>query len=132
MADDAKPDSGTESSQGGVFGNLPDSRPGPRSPRRDAKAKAVGGSKSKPKSKARPAPAASLRPVPPPARPNVQREPASAAHPQPADSERGQPTGGGLADVAWAGVAVAAEAATIGVRFASRAIEAVRGKPERD
>lgn len=139
MADNAKPDSGTESSQGGVFGNLPDSRPGPRSPRRDAKAKAVGGSKPKPKSKAKAVPAAKAKPAPAaspqpvrPARPNVQREPASAAKPPPGPSERGQPAGGGLADVAWAGVAVAAEAATIGVRLASRAIEAVRGKPERD
>ena len=50
-----------------------------------------------------------------------------------ADSARvGEQQPGGLDDVAWAGVAVAAEAATIGVRLASRAIEAVRGNSERD
>ena len=42
------------------------------------------------------------------------------------------PQGGGLEDIAWAGVAAAAEAATIGVRLASRAIEALRGSSERE
>jgi hypothetical protein len=38
---------------------------------------------------------------------------------------------GGLEDLAWAGIAAAAEAATIGVRLASRAMEAVRDAGKR-
>jgi hypothetical protein len=121
--------------QGGIFGKLPDSRPGTRSPRRasTAKAKAKPAAKAKPKATAKskpkttkPKPAASPKAPPPP--------PRAPAPPRPADPERPladqQP--GGLADIAWAGVAVAAEAATIGVRLASRAIDAVRGNPEKD
>jgi hypothetical protein len=133
MSENAKPEPDAESSQGGVFGNLPGSRPGPRSPRRDAKAKATGGSKPKARARAKAAPAAKAKQAPAarsqPPQPNVQGERAPAEAP-PA-SEPGHQTGG-LSDVAWAGIAVAAEAATIGVRFASRAIEAVRGNPERD
>jgi hypothetical protein len=33
---------------------------------------------------------------------------------------------GGVEEVAWAGITVAAEAATLGVRLVSRALEAVR------
>ena len=39
---------------------------------------------------------------------------------------------GGVEDLAWAGVAVAAQAATVGVRAASRALEAVRKSIDRD
>ena len=39
--------------------------------------------------------------------------------------------GGGVEDVAWAGVAAAAEAATIGVRLATRALEAMRDAVDR-
>jgi hypothetical protein len=38
---------------------------------------------------------------------------------------------GGLEDLAWAGIAVAAEAATLGVRLAGRAFEAARDAVER-
>ena len=38
---------------------------------------------------------------------------------------------GGVEDLAWAGVAVAAEAATLGVRLLSRAVEAVRKPADR-
>jgi hypothetical protein len=38
---------------------------------------------------------------------------------------------GGVEDLAWAGVAVAAEAATLGVRLAGRAFEAMRDAVER-
>jgi hypothetical protein len=37
----------------------------------------------------------------------------------------------GVEDVAWAGITVAAEAATLGVRLLSRAVEAVRKPTER-
>ena len=44
--------------------------------------------------------------------------------PEPADEADEAP--GGLEDLAWAGVAAAAEAATLGVRLATRAVEALR------
>lgn len=113
--------------QAGVFGNLPDARPGTRSPRRGttaktakAKSKAPTKPKASPKAKVPPKPKAKSQGDPPPPPPPEPQRPPSAQQP------------GGLADVAWAGIAVAAEAATIGVRLASRAIEAVRGNPERD
>jgi hypothetical protein len=106
---------------GSVFGNLPGSRPGTRSPRRDSadaprKTQARAAKPSpKPRPKAQPAPARPPRPA----------EPAE----QPAADSK---SGGGLEDIAWAGVAAAAEAATLGVRLAGRAFEALRGNPERD
>jgi hypothetical protein len=119
---------GTDGEQGGVFGNLPKSRPGPRSPRRtaDGATKPKQGAKQRtqrplPKRAARPRPKA---PAPPSPRPAAARHEA----PQPPESS----SGAGLEDIAWAGVAVAAEAATIGVRLASRAIDALRGSTERD
>jgi hypothetical protein len=132
MTETPEPKQPEPSTGGGVFGNLPDARPGTRSPRRNkaakgkaapaTKAKAAG--KSKPKAAAKPkpkAPKAAPAPSPPPP-PSAAEEKRQAAEERP----------GGLADVAWAGIAVAAEAATLGVRLASRAIEAVRGNPERD
>lgn len=102
----------------GVFGNLPASRPGTRSPRRDGAEKAVS---EQPK----PEPAAA-RPEPPPAPAPPPPKPAGGNRPaQPAER-------GGVEDLAWAGVAVAAQAATVGVRVASRALEAVRKSIDRD
>lgn len=113
--------------QGGVFGNLPESRPGTRSPRRDrgkrgptkpspAKAKAA-----KPKAtQAKPKPRAAPKPPPEPAEAEPRRRP------EPVAEERG-----GLEEIAWAGVAAAAEAATLGVKLANRALEALRGNSER-
>ena len=48
---------------------------------------------------------------------------------EPAEPDRSR--AGGLEDVAWAGVAAAAEAATIGVRLATRALEAMRDAVDR-
>lgn len=127
MSEKPEPSKAEPAAQSGVFGNLPDARPGTRSPRRASGAKAKPAAKTaarKPKPK-RPAPAS---------KPKAQA--AAAAPPPPPAPEPARPAGqqqpGGLADVAWAGIAVAAEAATIGVRLASRAIDAVRGNPERD
>jgi hypothetical protein len=97
----------------GVFGNLPRTRPGARSPRRDrdearrtrTRATAAGGNPGEPEPSAKSA------------------DPA----PQGAEDE----SGSGIEDVAWAGVAAAAEAATIGVRLANRALEAMRDAVER-
>jgi hypothetical protein len=96
----------------GVFGNLPSERPGVRSPRRS-------GEKQVKAAKAKPAP-----PPPPRARTPAPEQPRPAASrdvpPEPTSEGRG------IEDVAWAGVTVAAEAATLGVRLFSRALEAVR------
>jgi hypothetical protein len=92
----------------GVFGNLPRTRPGTRSARRD----------SEEARKRRPSAQAAGRP-----------ERAGIAEPAPPAPE--QEPGGGIEDVAWAGVAAAAEAATIGVRLANRALEAMRDAVDR-
>ena len=134
MTEEHKTEPEGDDSPGSVFGNLPDSRPGSRSPRRRsgkgggaAKAKPKPAVKAKPAAKAKPkraakpkaAPRPRAAPKPPPsAPPEREREPAAAAR------------GGGLEDLAWAGVAAAAEAATLGVRLASRAIESLRGNSE--
>jgi hypothetical protein len=107
----------------GVFGNLPSERPGVRSPRRSGEKQASGGKAKQPKATAAKQPAA--RPKPPPG-PRPQPPPGdSASGPAPAPSEEPD-SGRGIEDVAWAGVTVAAEAATLGVRLFSRALEAVR------
>jgi hypothetical protein len=116
--------------QGGIFGKLPDSRPGTRSPRRDGASKA----KPKPATKAKAKPKPKAAPKRQPAAMPKVAAPREPAPPRPPEPERplAEQTPGGLGDIAWAGIAVAAEAATLGVRLASRAIDAVRGNPERD
>jgi len=128
MSDDPEPE--PVAPERGVFGNLPDARPGTRSPRRDAaragrKANAAKGSAAK-ASAAKPK-AAKPEPKPPREKP-APKPPREPAPPQPEQPQGG----GGLEDIAWAGVAAAAEAATIGVRLASRAIEALRGNAEKE
>ena len=111
------PEPGSDAAEGGeggaesVFGNLPTTRPGARSPRRAAEA------------------------APSPSEPKPAAEAASAepaAEPQPSPGGTPEPAAGaGIEDVAWAGVAAAAEAATIGVRLATRALEAMRDAVDR-
>ena len=115
--------------QGGVFGNLPGSRPGTRSPRRDrgkrAAAKPGAANPKATKQKAAPAkpkPKPRAAPKPPPEPPEAEPR----RRPEPVPEERG-----GLEDIAWAGVAAAAEAATLGVKLVNRALEALRGNSER-
>jgi hypothetical protein len=110
----------------GVFGNLPSERPGVRSPRRGegkgAKAKATGASPGRAKATpaaAKPTPKAA--PKAPPPRPAGPRRGAAQAEEPESGSGRGS-----VEEVAWAGITVAAEAATLGVRLFSRALEAVR------
>ena len=111
-------DERSEEQAPGVFGNLPASRPGTRSPRRESE----------------PAAGAPGPPEPEPAREPFAAE-ATAAEPDPppphaagaGEEESGD--GSGLEDLAWAGVAVAAEVATLGVRLATRAVEALLGAP---
>jgi hypothetical protein len=148
MSDDPTgPRSPDDAEQGSVFGKLPGSRPGTRSPRRASATtgkRAKSGPKqartAKPRARtAKPAAARSAakataartaaKPARPRAAPRSEAEPPderTRGRPEPAERE-----GGGLEEIAWAGVAAAAEAATIGVRLASRAIEALRGNSER-
>jgi hypothetical protein len=114
----------------GVFGNLPSARPGVRSPRRDGgkrdakpKTPKAKSAKQRPAAKPPPAPARESAP-PPPRRPAGEPSPP----PPPPRSEATEPSSarGGVEEVAWAGITVAAEAATLGVRLVSRALEAVR------
>jgi hypothetical protein len=124
--------------QGGIFGKLPDSRPGTRSPRRASAAKAEGKAKASSKTKVSPKAGAKAKakaaPKRQPAKTPKQAPPRAPAPARPSEPDRplAEQTPGGLGEIAWAGIAVAAEAATIGVRLASRAIEAVRGNPEKD
>jgi len=112
----------SEEQAASVFGNLPASRPGTRSPRRGETA--AGGPELA-------EPAAAVQPQ------AVDRDaggpdtpPSRTARPQRAEEEPGDGSAG-LEDLAWAGVAVAAEAATLGVRLATRAVEALRAGPRR-
>jgi hypothetical protein len=127
---DEDPTETGEHAQGGVFGNLPSSRPGTRSPRRDR----AGGDTTDPRpepaqraseaaaSPAAAKPAAEAQPAPDPAeRPEADREPQATD----------EAARGGLEDLAWAGIAAAAEAATLGVRLAGRAMGAVRDSVDR-
>lgn len=114
MSDDRDANDPTE--QGGVFGNLPGSRPGTRSPRRGSGSARKRAQPAPPKGRAAPPKAARPRPAPQP------------PPEQPAEATSGA---GGIEEIAWAGVAVAAEAATLGVRLASRAIDALRGSTDR-
>jgi hypothetical protein len=112
----------------GVFGNLPSERPGVRSPRRGegkSKKPKAGGTRSKKAAPvgakaAKPAPSAPAKAPPPPPRPAREQPPPQPA-PEAAESGRGS-----VEEVAWAGITVAAAAATLGVRLVSRALEAVR------
>jgi hypothetical protein len=108
--------------QGSVFGNLPDARPGVPSPRRAGLRRA-----RTPEPEG--AEAEATRPEPP-IETAVLDEPPSAPPDVEPDAAEGEP-GRGIEDVAWAGVAAAAEAATIGVRIANRAFEALRDAVER-
>jgi hypothetical protein len=115
------------SEQGSVFGNLPGSRPGVRSPRRGAAGAAEQSGSTKGTGR-QPRPAARKQR---PAEPQPPRDPGG----HPAESEGATPPTppehGGVEDLAWAGIAVAAEAATLGVRLLSRAVEAVRKPTDR-
>ena len=122
-----------------VFGNLPDARPGVRSPRRDKERSASRGAGAPAAARssrgARRSPSsAPRRPAAPPPReegpagpPRDEEVPAGP----PPDEPTPAPERGGVEDLAWAGIAVAAEAATLGVRLLSRAMEAVRKPADR-
>lgn len=113
----------------GLFGKLPRTRPGTRSPRRASGATAA---------KAQPAPAKPRATPPKPrAQPKPQRggsDPRRSPRDEPARGKGSDPEaeeGAGLEELAWAGIAVTAEAATLGVRLMSRALDAARRAAER-
>lgn len=116
-------DESSEHGDAGIFGSLPTSRPGSRSPRRTGGEGDAGtGQEPRAEAKTRPEPEPAPPPPPPPASESPERER------RPEEAEQGQR---GLEDLAWAGVTAAAEAATIGVRLATRALEAARKAAER-
>ena len=122
MAEGADPKGGPGEDRG-VFGNLPSARPGTRSPRRksgNAEGKAAEPETGEPAPAVSSPRAAPHRPQTPPPPP---REPEA---PEPGDEREG-----GVEDLAWAGITVAAEAATLGVRLLTRAVEAVRRPSDR-
>jgi hypothetical protein len=123
LADEA-PDTKPSENPNGVFGNLPGTRPGARSPRRRAQdGDGAGDAPAAPERRAAPPPPPPTEPDPPL---GTERE-----GPVPTGPAAG-PKITSVEDLAWAGIAVAAEAATIGVRFASRAVEAARKSVDRD
>jgi hypothetical protein len=121
MPDEA-PDTKPSDNPDGVFGNLPGTRPGPRSPRR---AGADGARAAAPAARAQ---RAARPPEPPPA----PKPPPGAERETPVAAGQSGPRIANVEDLAWAGIAVAAQAATVGVRFASRALEAARKSVDRD
>ena len=116
-----------------MFGNLPGSAPGGAKPapaatpaaerRRAPPRRPPAGSLDPPRAEAGGAPIA----------PGARRPTAGALRrrAEPRDPPPAEPEHGGVEDLAWAGIAVAAEAATLGVRLLSRAVEAVRKPADR-
>lgn len=125
-AEEAAPD-GAEAPEG-VFGNLPSTRPGSRSPRRRGSAEPEeAGAEAAPVQASE-----STSPEPASHAPTEANAPEEPEPPQPtADPLAPQPGIHGVEDLAWAGVAVAAQAATAGIRFTSRALEAARKSIDR-
>jgi hypothetical protein len=112
-----------QTESGGVFGNLPRSRPGTRSPLRDpGEATRRSATPDEPETSEETRRAEAERQAPP-----TDWEQRPDEEPTAQDRQ----DSGGLEDLAWAGIAAAAEAATIGVRLASRAMEAVRDAGKR-
>ena len=123
-----EPDESREAAddQGGVFGNLPEHAARECAARGAGRA-SLGAPASAPRSPSAPrAQAAAHRPSAQPARRLRRHRPSRNPRRPTGDARRG-----GVEDLAWAGIAVAAEAATLGVRLLSRAVEAVRKPADR-
>ena len=126
MMDGDRHDEDASAHPAGVFGNLPTARPGIRSPRR--KPVDLGGEDP---GEAGPAadrfdPIADAAAVAAATAPRPASEAANDDQLDAADETGEQRQRAGLEDIAWAGVAAAADAATIGVQLASRALERLR------
>jgi hypothetical protein len=122
--DSSHPDTQDEPS---VFGNLPRTRPGARSPRRDQAAAARDRAEAKREQVSEaPSPEDDAERILAGSRPAAREQ----EGPADASPDGGEDDRGGLEELAWAGVAAAAEAATLGVRLANRAMESLRGGSE--
>jgi hypothetical protein len=127
------------SRQQGVFGRLPGTRPGVRSPRRQTGEQATDAELVPERSEPRGVPKSPTVPSSagdPPKRHRAEGPPDASETPPGAAGQGGveepspQAEHGGVEDLAWAGIAVAAEAATLGIRLLSRAMDAVRRPPD--
>lgn len=118
-----EPDAGTDAGdttvpQAGVLGNLPKTRPSVRSPRRKDQS-----ASAKPAAPAKPPKAQEPRPKR--TRPEPEPEPEPIGHASP-----GSPAAD-LDALARGGIAIAGEAASLGLRIAGRAAAALRDAVER-
>lgn len=107
------PQSPDDEPQESILGSLPRSRPSVRSPRRDAAARARRSKPAEPK-RAKPRPAGA--------------DPARSRAPRKGPEPEG---GGGVEDLARAGVTTAVQVAGAGLRFAGKAAGAIRESLER-
>jgi hypothetical protein len=129
-----EPEDSPESPPGdsGLFSQLPSTRPGTRSPRRDSTA----AGKRPPAKSSKPAAmrAAAARPAQPKPRATSKTGDAPAREPGRPSATTDPGSGDApsqLEELAWAGIAVTAEAATLGVRLIGRAFEAARKATDR-
>jgi hypothetical protein len=144
MADE--PERRTDSPETGLFGRLPSARPGVRSPRRASERARARAAQAPPEPEGvaetpdRGAVAPGVRAAPTTGRGSSPRSPAQpGTAPEPGAPPGDEPSaapeaphgeGPGVEDLAWAGITVAAEAATLGVRLLNRALGAVRRPTE--
>jgi hypothetical protein len=143
------PSSSPQGGESGLFSQLPHSRPGVRSPRRKGGDTGRQASSGKQPAGSQPAairaaeaaarariavgedpldpPSARRRKQPSPS-PSEQRPHETQTPPSQEQQSLGP---GSLEDLAWAGVAVTAEAATLGIRLLGRAVDAAKRATER-
>lgn len=124
------PEASRASGDEGLFSQLPRTRPGRRSPRRGSTATAGPATPAEPARKpAAMRAAAAAANVPEAQQRSPEPEPDAGPPPQP--PPEGDELPAGIEDLAWAGIAVSAEAATLGVRLLGRAFDAARKAAER-
>jgi hypothetical protein len=109
----SEPATGTQS---GVLGNLPKTRPSVRSPRR---------AERKPAAEPKPTPRRADQIPGSPAQPDGSRQSATGEHSSPSS------TTAEIEALARSGIAIAGEAASLGLKFAGRAAAAIRDAVER-
>jgi len=124
--DEVRQDQDDSAHPAGVFGNLPTARPGTRSPRRKPLDRGGEDAGEAAPPDDRLDPVADAAAVAAATAPRRARESESEDEGDAADETGELRQRAGLEDIAWAGVAAAADAATIGVRLAGRALERLR------
>ena len=148
-APERDPSSPPQGGESGLFSQLPHSRPGVRSPRRkggDSAGQTASGKQpagSQPaairaaEAAARARIAVGKDPLDPPSAPRRKEPSPSQSEPRRRETQTTPPQEqhslgpGSLEDLAWAGVAVTAEAATLGIRLLGRAVDAAKRATER-